>query len=65
MSKRKANNSIISSTKDIDITSLPDGVLSHISGYVQHSSRQLFAVAMTAPPSSFRIHNAMNCHNQQ
>lgn len=57
MSKRKANDSIISSTKDIDITSLPDGVLSHISGYVQHSSRQLFAVAMTAPPSSFRIHN--------
>ena len=57
MSKRKADGSILSSTKDIDITSLPDGVLSHISGYVQHSSRPLFAVAMTAPPSSFRIHN--------
>jgi len=57
MSKRKADDSILSSTKDIDITTLPDGVLSHISGYVQHSSRILFAVAMTAPPSSFRIHN--------
>jgi hypothetical protein len=57
MSKRKADESILSSTKDIDITSLPDGVLSHISGYVLHSSRPLFAVAMTAPPSSFRIHN--------
>ena len=57
MSKRKADDSILSSTKDIDITSLPDGVLSHISGYVQHSFRPLLAVAMTAPPSSFRIHN--------
>jgi len=33
MSKRKADDSILASTKDIDITSLPDGILSHISGY--------------------------------
>ena len=54
MSKRKADE--LSSVVDIDITSLPDGVLSHISGYLEHSSRPLFAVAMTAPPSSFRLY---------
>ena len=53
MSKRKADEL---SSVDIDITSLPDGVLSHISGYLEHSSRPLFAVAMTAPPSSFRLY---------
>lgn len=45
------------SAAEVAIADLPDGALSHISGYLRKEPRALLAVAMTAPSSSFRAHH--------
>ena len=54
--KAKRARTIIAETT-ATIASLPDGTLSHVSVYLSKEARVLFAVAITAPPSSFR-----KCH---